>query len=217
MDLHINREVKLAPVKESVRALPAPEPLAFHLPPSFPTYVESALQRFDGDLARQDHAVLAYLGYGKNMLKNFRVSPDSFVQMSIQLAYYKLFGECKATYESAQTKKYAYGRTETCRSVSEASVAFVKGMTSPDVSREKKEQLARQAIKSHSEYMSASVDGRGVDRHFLGLFSTACLKINNRRITFVGAKGRKYARDFYGSHVCSIEQMVPVFEPNHFG
>lgn len=77
--------------------------------------------------------VVVYEGYGKELIKKLRVSPDAYAQMAIQLAYYKMTGECVATYESAQTKKFAYGRTETCRSVSVESVAWVKAMEDPYV------------------------------------------------------------------------------------
>jgi carnitine O-acetyltransferase len=146
-----------------------PKQLLFQYPDSFDTYVASALTRFDNDVFRHDHKVLASFNYGKNQIKKFAVSPDAFVQLSIQLAFYKLFGECRATYESAQTKKYAWGRTETCRSVSEDSVKFVKAAADPSVDPKIKANLARKAISTHTDFMAAAVDARGVDRHFLGM------------------------------------------------
>ena len=71
-------------------------------------------------------AVMAYYGYGKGFIKQMKMSPDAFVQMGLQLAYYKLYSKCNATYESAQIRKFKFSRTETCRSVSLASVAFVE-------------------------------------------------------------------------------------------
>lgn len=43
------------------------------------------------------------------------------------------YGKSRPTYESAATRKFQLGRTETCRSVSEESVAWCKAMNDPTV------------------------------------------------------------------------------------
>ncbi|KAF9992389.1 Carnitine O-acetyltransferase mitochondrial, partial [Entomortierella chlamydospora] len=96
-------------------------------------------------------------------------SPDAYVQMIIQLAYYKMHGVSRPTYESAQVRKFQHGRTETCRTVSSESVAWVKAMEDPHVSADEKTALFKKALSSHVEYMANAVEGRGVDRHLLGL------------------------------------------------
>ena len=146
-----------------------PEALVFQYPEAFSTYMDNALLRFQSDVDRHDHTVLAFNNYGKNLIKKFGVSPDAFVQLSIQHAFYKLFGESKATYESSQTKKFAWGRTEVTRSLSEDSAAFVRAAENANLSPAKKAELAKKAIKSHSKYMADAVEGKGVDRHFMGL------------------------------------------------
>lgn len=57
-----------------------------------------------------------------------KVSPDSFIQQALQLAWYKDQGYVTATYESASTRGFLHGRTETIRSVTAESRAFVKAM-----------------------------------------------------------------------------------------
>lgn len=96
--------------------------------------IKEAGQKFDAVVAKHDLHVCTFEGFGKNVIKTFGVSPDSFAQMALQLAYFKMYGVCRATYESAQTKKYEYGRTETCRSVSKESVAWVNAMQNPKIS-----------------------------------------------------------------------------------
>lgn len=61
--------------------------------------------------------------------------------MAIQLAYYRMHKKIVLTYESATTRFYYKGRTETIRPVSEHSVAFVKAMDDPEASKD--------AIKAH--------------------------------------------------------------------
>lgn len=59
-----------------------------------------------------------------------KCSPDAYVQMVLQLAYYRHYGTWTPTYESASTRLFLGGRTETVRSCSVDSVAFVKGFES---------------------------------------------------------------------------------------
>jgi len=40
------------------------------------------------------------------------VSPDGYVQMAFQLAYYTMYDKLVLTYESAHTRQFAHGRTE---------------------------------------------------------------------------------------------------------
>ncbi|CAJ0912523.1 2371_t:CDS:2, partial [Entrophospora sp. SA101] len=95
--------------------------------------------------------------------------PDAFVQMAFQLAYYRHYGEPCATYESASTRAFLLGRTETVRSCSVDSVAFTKAFDDKNVKKEQKIELLKKAIESHLEYMISATKGNGVDRHLLGL------------------------------------------------
>ncbi|KAI9319380.1 acyltransferase ChoActase/COT/CPT [Dichotomocladium elegans] len=116
-----------------------------------------------------DSLVLHYAGYGSSFMKNSKVSPDGWMQMVFQLAYYRQYGKPCPTYESASTRKFLTGRTETVRSCSAESVAFTKAWEDKDVKMAKKLELRELAIASHLEYMKAATNGLGVDRHLLGL------------------------------------------------
>lgn len=113
---------------------PTPSKLVFDIKPPVLEAISKAENAFNDLIKTQDLKAVYCPQYGKNLIKKFGVSPDAYAQMVIQLAYYKLYGTCRATYESAQTKKYHWGRTETCRSVSNESVAWVKAMEDPQVS-----------------------------------------------------------------------------------
>ncbi|KAI7861826.1 acyltransferase ChoActase/COT/CPT [Spinellus fusiger] len=153
----------------STRTLPAPSQLSFHLTPAIEQAIKTAEDSFDALIDRHDLTVLAYNAFGKQQIKKFKSSPDGFAQMVIQLAYYKMFGVNRPTYESGQTRKFQRGRTETCRSVSTASVHFCKVMEDPHASTEAKIAGFRAAIASQGAYMGAAVNGQGVDRHLFGL------------------------------------------------
>jgi carnitine O-octanoyltransferase len=57
-------------------------------------------------------------GYGKSFMKAQKIHPDSFVQMALQLAYYKMHNTFAPTYETATMRVFYHGRTETVRSCS---------------------------------------------------------------------------------------------------
>lgn len=150
-------------------SLPEPSEITFKTSPEISEHIVKAKAQFKESIDGHDLRVLNYQGYGKNLIKKFKSSPDSFVQMVIQLAYYKFYGVSRPTYESAATRRFQHGRTETCRSVSEESVKFCETMQSSSASV--KDQIAafRGAIASHGEYINAASAGFGVDRHLFGL------------------------------------------------
>lgn len=137
--------------------------------PNVEKAIETAEKDFEQLINKHEMTVLTYNAFGKNLIKKFKCSPDGFAQMAIQLAYYKMFGTSRPTYESGQTRKFQRGRTETCRSVSDESIAFVKAMEDHSIKTEEKIAKLRAALKAQGQYMAAAVNGRGVDRHLFGL------------------------------------------------
>lgn len=133
-------------------------------------YVKKAEERFKEDVGRHDLKVLQFEGYGKDLIKKHKCSPDAWVQMTKQLAYGKMTGgEPGVTYESAQTRKFKLGRTEVIRSASKESKAFVDAMLDSSKSDAERAKLLRAAIGRHIQYSVWAADGQGVDRHMFGL------------------------------------------------
>lgn len=134
-------------------------------------------------LAKQDFLYLTnafemdvqnYQTYGSNIMKKAGCSPDAYVQMAMQLASYRMFGEPLATYESTQVRRFLHGRTETTRTVSPASMAFCQAMTSANYEKDpqlraRRYKLLQEACQSHVNYARNAAVGQGVDRHFFGL------------------------------------------------
>ena len=123
-----------------------------------------------------DLQVQSFQGYGSNFIKKAGFSPDAYVQMAMQLATYRLFGEQVGTYEATQVRPFLHGRTETTRAVSPESEAFIKKMglrpkyDEHDAAvRKEKLSLLRDAVTSHVNYIGKAAKGMGVDRHLFGL------------------------------------------------
>ena len=111
-----------------------------------------------------------FSSFGKEVCKRLGMSPDAFVQMGLQLAYYRdSGGKFVLTYEAASTRLYRNGRTETIRSCSNESVAFVKALESGAPAEEVAE-LLKVAVEKHGETTRNAMTGRGVDRHLFALY-----------------------------------------------
>ena len=103
---------------------------------------------------------MPFTDFGKEHIKTLKVSPDSFVQIGIQLAQYKVFHKVYNAYESVMTKQFLGGRTETMRSITRESLAFVKNPTL--------EGLKAASLK-HVERINECKNGQGIARHLFAL------------------------------------------------
>lgn len=146
-----------------------PAPVTFEVTAEVQAEIDRATRDFGAVIGQHELAVQAYQGYGKGLIKKLRTSPDAYVQLVIQLAYHKMHGRNRPTYESAATRRFQLGRTETCRSVSDDSVAFCSAMADSAAADSDRIELFRKAAAAHIEYISAASEGKGVDRHLFGL------------------------------------------------
>jgi len=99
--------------------------------------------------------------YGKDWIKKQRISPDGFMQVVLQLVYYKLNKTIPKMYESGSLALYYLGRTETIRSVSQKSIDFCKN---PSL------ESLKQACQHIVDYKKEVVLGQAADRHLFGLY-----------------------------------------------
>lgn len=149
----------------------SPKKLIWRLTPDLKAGVRFAETRISDLICQNDSKALEFRGYGGNFIKRHGFSPDAFVQMAFQAAYYSLYGRVESTYEPAMTKQFLHGRTEAIRTVSTASVKFVKTFCDESATAEQKVAALRAACKRHSELSRECGAGQGQDRHFYALNS----------------------------------------------
>lgn len=147
----------------------APVELEFEINDAVATDIAKAEKFFHSEISQHEVAVWSFKKYGKNLIKQFKVSPDAYVQMLLQLAYYRMHGRVRPVYESATTRKFIQGRTETTRSVSSESADLCAKFWNPNVAEDVKIKLFRDAVKSQVAYIADATEGKGVDRHLFGL------------------------------------------------
>ncbi|XP_018569317.1 carnitine O-acetyltransferase isoform X2 [Anoplophora glabripennis] len=146
-----------------------PEKLEFNVSENVSKYIQAANIHIDKLVDNLDMDSFKFTSFGKEFVKSQKLSPDSFLQIAMQYAFYRIHKVPGAHYESAATRKYIHGRTETIRSCSIESIAFAKAMLDTGKSDAERVAALKEAIASHKKYSIEAVNGFGVDRHFLGL------------------------------------------------
>lgn len=156
-------------VRSPMVPLPMPKKLRFNITPEIKNDIEKAKQNISIMIQDLDITVLIFHHFGKDFPKSQKLSPDAFIQIALQLAYYRIYGQACATYESASLRMFHLGRTDTIRSASTDSLAFVKGMDDPKVPEQQRVELLRKAVQAHRAYTDRAIRGEAFDRHLLGL------------------------------------------------
>eukprot|EP00794_Sanderia_malayensis_P003570 gene3570-4074_t len=151
------------------RFLPQPEELEFTVDDLILSKINAAEMQHNA--AKEKHCIInkPFLKFGKRFAKDHSIHPDALFQMAIQLAYYNLHQRFAATYETATTRKFHDGRTETVRSCTLESQTFVNAMHDSKSSMATRLRLLREACENHQKMMVECCEGQGIDRHFLGL------------------------------------------------
>ncbi|KAI1294047.1 Choline/Carnitine o-acyltransferase-domain-containing protein [Xylaria venustula] len=146
-----------------------PHKLEWDMIPELNVAVRFAETRLADLISQNEFECLDFSGYGKNFITSMGFSPDAFVQMAFQAAYYGLYGRVECTYEPAMTKAYLHGRTEAIRSVTDESVNFVQTFWADNPAESKVEAL-RKACEQHVNSTKICAKGEGCDRHLYALF-----------------------------------------------
>jgi carnitine O-palmitoyltransferase 1 len=131
--------------------------------------VQDAQASAENDVEDLDLFVLIHDRFGQKEMKEAGCSPDAFVQMGMQLAYFRDIGGLCQTYESTSTRAFNDGRTETIRTCSIQSEAMIAAIEGGASELEKRQKLT-EALMQHKKYSLMAVSGKGVDRHLFGLY-----------------------------------------------
>ena len=149
-----------------------PKKLVFELSESTLDNIYFAETSLCDDISANDTHVLEFRDYGKRFITANKLSPDAFVQMSILLAYYKLYGKVVCMYEPALTKQFYHGRTEAIRGATMQAKRLCQIWWAKDSTKEQKLAALRLATEEHSRLTKEASVGLGLDRH---LFALKCI------------------------------------------
>ncbi|XP_005097845.1 carnitine O-palmitoyltransferase 2, mitochondrial [Aplysia californica] len=142
--------------------------LNFTLDPSVKEAVAKAKSRFDDVTNSLDVSHIQYHKMTKTHVKKAKLSPDSIMQLTVQLAHYRMYGKNVGTYESCSTSAFKHGRTETVRSCTSATKAMCErlyGSSGPQGSADELMEGLRDCSKVHGQLTKEAAMGQGFDRH----------------------------------------------------
>ena len=75
-----------------------------------------------------DMYVLKFSDFGQKFIKQQKISPDVFIQLALQLTYFKLHRRVVSTYESCSLRQFRHGRVDNIRSATKESLAWARCM-----------------------------------------------------------------------------------------
>ncbi|XP_055075233.1 carnitine O-acetyltransferase b [Misgurnus anguillicaudatus] len=156
-------------VRAPLVPLPMPKKLYFYINPEIKWDIEMAKQNLDILINDLDIKCFNFQRFGKEFSKQLKLSPNSFIQVAIQLAYYRVHSEVCAACDIASLRMFRGGRTDYIRSPTNQMLTFIQAFDDDTVSRETKVELLREAVDAYSILTEQALMGEGIDRHLLGL------------------------------------------------
>ncbi|MBN3276786.1 CLAT acetyltransferase, partial [Polyodon spathula] len=172
---HLLKYMKGSPSKfiraDSVCELSAPRKLRWKCSPEVQGLLASSADKLQRLVRNLDLNVHKFKVYGKEFIKKQRMSPDAYIQVALQLAFYRCHGKQVPTYESASIRRFLEGRVDNIRSATYEALVFAKAMTDGKSTVPDSEKMQRlwDAINVQTNYTILSITGMAIDNHLLGL------------------------------------------------
>ncbi|XP_037610209.1 choline O-acetyltransferase-like [Sebastes umbrosus] len=159
----------------SIREIPPPRRLLWKCNPHIQGLLAASGDRLKRLVNNLDMDVVKFNAYGKDFIKKQKMSPDAFIQVALQLAFYKCNRRLVSTYESASIRRFQQGRVDNIRSATPEALAFVMSMTDERATFTDSEKIRRlrNAIDAQTNYTIKAITGMGIDNHLLGLMRIA--------------------------------------------
>lgn len=171
-----------------------PHKLEWDMLPELSTALRFAETRLADLIQQNEFEALDFMAYGKNFMTSMGFSPDAFVQMAFQAAYYGLYGRVECVYEPAMTKLFYHGRTEAIRSLTNESADFVKIFWGDNPAATKIEALQK-ACQRHTAITREAGKAQGQDRHLYALFCVWQRSVNNEEAESSNGEANGHGND----------------------
>ncbi|XP_067409082.1 choline O-acetyltransferase [Emydura macquarii macquarii] len=172
---HMKENSKKLVRADSVSELPTPRRLRWKCSPEIQGHLASSAEKLQRIANNLDFIAYKFENYGKEFIKKQKTSPDAYIQVALQLAFYRCHRRLVPTYESASIRRFEEGRVDNIRSATPEALAFVKSMIDDKSSLSESEKMQRfkDAITAQTNYTILAITGMAIDNHLLGLRETA--------------------------------------------
>uniref|UniRef100_A0A8C5PFY5 Choline/carnitine acyltransferase domain-containing protein n=1 Tax=Leptobrachium leishanense TaxID=445787 RepID=A0A8C5PFY5_9ANUR len=166
---YCSRGPSLLPPRTPLIRLPPPRKLYFNFPPDIKQQIEQAKQNLDILVSDLDICCFTFPDFGKRFPQKHNLRPGAFLQICLQLGYYRLHGDLCATCEVVSMRAFHRGRSDVVRCTSPEVLEFVKAADDPSKAAEEKLSLMLQAVKTHQHATEQVLQGQSVDGALLAL------------------------------------------------
>ncbi|KAF5300454.1 hypothetical protein FQA39_LY02253 [Lamprigera yunnana] len=173
---------------------------------------EKQFKKLTDDL---DLIIYTFKKYGINFIKSNKCSPDGFIQLTLQLTYFKLHGKLCCSYESASTRRFLEGRVDCIRSATIEALEWAKVMVNATTNSNLKFSSWQKAIRAQVQETQDVISGQGIDVHLLGLREAAKETNMSSLPELFTDKSYDIANHFVlsSSQTGSIKNIIPGFGP----
>lgn len=113
--------------------------------------------------------ILNFDRFGKEFIKEHKFSPDAIIQAALQFANIRVHRRVVPQHETASTRRFFLGRTDTIRSCTNEIIRFVQNLSRGTTPTREKYELLKDAARRHKQITEDVMMGRGIDRHLFGL------------------------------------------------
>ena len=149
---------------------PTLQKLDWDINPSLKKTIETQHSRFKETIKKTHLKETNIPDIGRSSLKeHYKISPDSFYQVAIQVAAWRVWKSMVPTYEAVAMRHLHLGRTECLRSWSPEAIALANGFEDPQTTLEQKQKLLKKAAEKHSQKITACKSCKGIVRHLFAL------------------------------------------------
>lgn len=150
--------------------------LDFNLSPAQKSAIAKAGEDFTALARNAASRTFCFDDFGTQRIKAYKVSPDAFFQLAMQLAHKRTKGLIGATYESIATRQFDHGRTEAMRVVTPEILSFVESMEDSSAGAAERIAAFRAVADAHVRRAKECQAGEAPEQHLWEL-----LMIHGRR------------------------------------
>lgn len=157
-------------------------PLMWQLDQELEQALERAEKRLNQSIESLALVIMHFEHFGRAFIKGQNLSPDAFIQLALQLTFYKLHGHLVSTYESASLRQFRLGRVDNIRANTCEAHEWIQKMLAciADGAGERRFKRAEsafiKAITKQVEILRYTIIGGGPDNHLLALRELAKIR-----------------------------------------
>lgn len=146
---------------------PSYKRMVFHKTPELSNLIHLSETRL-ADLINQHNYTTVKIKFNSDILENYDISTDSFLQMCIQIANYSLYGKISNTLELITTRRFKDARTELI-AVQNDDIANLVKLFITNASKEKKWEVFERCCHIHRKQYINAMNGKGFEKHLTSL------------------------------------------------